>query len=1163
MGGDLGRTAGGNLPLNSQPGVKNGTSLNPITVLYVDDEPALLDPIRHFLERKGTFTVDTATSAKTALTRLARKRYDVIVSDYQMPGMNGIQFLKKLREDGNRVPFIIFTGKGHEDIVVEAYDAGADFYIPKGGNPRAMFLDLTQKISQIVTQRRSEDALLESEDRYRKLVEQSHDAIFIFQDSHITFANERVMEITGYTRDELYAMEIWNLLHPDDRRYLLDMLAKREKGLIVPNTYEVRILTKDGKTRYLEAAIAPLVSGGRESILGSVRDITERKTADEALRKSEEKYRSIFNTFDDLYYQTDMDGIITTLSPSCRRITGWDPEELVGTQVLNLYPFPTQRRMLLDHMFENGAVHDYEVILTNKKGEHLNVSVTSHVVRDETGKPVAIEGALRDITQRIRVEKALAVSEARYRSLADFLPVMVFETDTNGMLTFGNQMILPVFGIDPAAIGTAINVLDYIVPEEREMALANIRKLYAGVPRSSNEYTLLRKDGSTFPSMISANAILDDRTGKPVGMRGVIIDLSERKEAERALRESEELFRTVFNNANDAIFLYELTPAGKIGNYIMANTIACTTLGYTHDEILAITPCDVVARSYQERIPAITGEIRTHGHATFDSVYRRKDGSEFPVEVSAHAFEFHGRDVVLSVVRDISERKRMEEELIASEKYLKTIFNSVQTALVIIDPETHTVFDLNPAAVGLIGAAKEDLVGKPCQGAICVAQGGQCPVTDRKHRFENTEHILITATGAKVPVQKTILPVTISGRQYLLENISDITDRKRAEDAMQKAYFELEQKVDERTTELKKTTRYLEEEVAERTRVMEALRLSEEKYRSLVEQTSDLVFQISRDGRITYISPNVETILGYRPEEVLGRRPTEFMNGQGITEFLSLYYQTITEKKPIVGINLAFVDHAKKSHIFEINGTPHVDRENEVISFSGIARDVTERKALQDEIAASLKEKEILLKEIHHRVKNNMQVISSLLSLQAKLVKDQKSRDAIKESQNRVMSIALVHERLYQSKSLARISFPEYIRKMAENLFDSYSVRTDRIQLFINADDIFLPISKAIPVSLIINEMLSNSLKYAFPDNRTGSIRITFRKKGDRHLLIVQDDGVGLPPGFTLESTDTLGLQLVSSLVGQIQGDITYSGEKGAEFRIEFTIEPSAGDHND
>jgi PAS domain S-box-containing protein len=378
---------------------------------------------------------------------------------------------------------------------------------------------------------------------------------------------------------------------------------------------------------------------------------------------------------------------------------------------------------------------------------------------------------------------------------------------------------------------------------------------------------------------------------------------------------------------------------------------------------------------------------------------------------------------------------------------------------------------------------------------------------------------------------------------------------------MQTAYFDLEQKVDERTAELSRLTINLRDEIAERNRVMEALRISEEKYRSLVEQSNDLVFHINEQGLITYISPNCIAILGYDANEVLGKSPTMFMPESNRAIFHKLHENNISMRVPVSGIELSFFDRNRKLRIFEINGTPHFAHDGQFIGFSGIARDITDRKTLQDEISRSLKEKEILLKEIHHRVKNNMQVISSLLSLQAKMIKDTKSREAIQESQNRVMSIALVHEKLYQSKSLAEIDYREYIRRMVKNLLDSYGVQPGKIELVVEADEIVLPINKAIPVSLIINELLSNSLKYAFPHDQTGIIRIIFKREGEKYFLIVRDNGVGLPSGFRWDESETLGLQLVNSLVGQLAGTIAFSGDQGAEFRIEFTIEQSAGEH--
>ena len=215
--------------------------------------------------------------------------------------------------------------------------------------------------------------------------------------------------------------------------------------------------------------------------------------------KARKSTRSIFNTFDDLYYQTDMQGFITILSPSCKKITGWDASELTGHQVLDLYPFPEQMKMLLGEMFTNGAVHDYEVILKNKVGKHLNVSVTSHVIRDVNGNPLGIEGSLRDITGRKQVAEALHASEERYRTLADLLPVIVFETNISGILTFANRLTYPTFGIDTADVMSGVSVTEYIVPEQRKTAKENMENVFSGESRNSVEYTLQRKDGSCFP----------------------------------------------------------------------------------------------------------------------------------------------------------------------------------------------------------------------------------------------------------------------------------------------------------------------------------------------------------------------------------------------------------------------------------------------------------------------------------------------------------------------------------------------------------------------------------------------------------------------------------------------------------------------------------------
>lgn len=218
---------------------------------------------------------------------------------------------------------------------------------------------------------------------------------------------------------------------------------------------------------------------------------------------------------------------------------------------------------------------------------------------------------------------------------------------------------------------------------------------------------------------------------------------------------------------------------------------------------------------------------------------------------------------------------------------------------------------------------------------------------------------------------------------------------------------------------------------------------------------------------------------------------------------------------------------------------------------------------------AALREKEILLREIHHRVKNNLQVISSLLSLQADLVTDPRAIEMLKESQHRVRSMALVHEQLHRSPDLSRINFGEYVRSLTASLFSSYGIDSTRISLASRVADVFLPIDVAVPCGLMLQELVSNSIKHAFPGGRCGEIGIEMsrfpdrssagsRRGGSGWLLTVRDDGVGLPREASFETASSLGLRLVRILAEQLDGRVECLRRGGTEFRIRFKTDSSA-----
>ncbi|MBU4608513.1 MAG: sensor histidine kinase, partial [Methanobacterium sp.] len=219
--------------------------------------------------------------------------------------------------------------------------------------------------------------------------------------------------------------------------------------------------------------------------------------------------------------------------------------------------------------------------------------------------------------------------------------------------------------------------------------------------------------------------------------------------------------------------------------------------------------------------------------------------------------------------------------------------------------------------------------------------------------------------------------------------------------------------------------------------------------------------------------------------------------------------------------------------------------------FCTVVRDISDRKKAENILKNSLKEKEIMLREIHHRVKNNLQIISSLLNLQTNYVKDEEARDLFKESQNRIKSMSMIHESLYQSRDLTQVDFSIYISRLSSELFSSYGVNFNQIRLESDVEKINLDVNTAIPCGLIINELLSNAIKYAFP-HQEGVIKINFMKKADLYVLEVSDNGVGLPDDIDFTQTKSLGLRLVNSLVDQLDGTIHLDKTNGTCFIMEF-----------
>lgn len=341
---------------------------------------------------------------------------------------------------------------------------------------------------------------------------------------------------------------------------------------------------------------------------------------------------------------------------------------------------------------------------------------------------------------------------------------------------------------------------------------------------------------------------------------------------------------------------------------------------------------------------------------------------------------------------------------------------------------------------------------------------------------------------------------------------------------------------------------------AEHRRAEEALARSEARYRELVANLSEVVVELDMNGKIIYVSPQVEKLSGFRPEEIVGRTLADFIHPDMLSSGLEAISR-INAAEPMM--DFEFRTLHKDGHYIDVSISGRLVEEEGAQKIVGILKDITGRKQAEERMKAALRDKEVLLKEVHHRVKNNLQVIISLLSLQSRQVRDEAVLSAFRDSQSRIQSIALIHEKLYKSKDMARVDFSGYIRNLVPELLKTYGLEPGSISMDIRTEDVRLGIDTAVPCGLIINELVANSLKHAFPGGRKGSITIDFCSVGDNRIMIsVVDNGVGFPEGIDICKAETMGLKMVYNLTEQLGGKIELERKGGTTFKVTFNAEP-------
>jgi two-component system, cell cycle sensor histidine kinase and response regulator CckA len=545
----------------------------------------------------------------------------------------------------------------------------------------------------------------ESEAKYRLLVDHCSDLIWnlsaegVFLDLSPSWAR-----VTGYEPSSLIGTSFVPLVHPDDVGACFEYLHRIVDSKQVLQSPEYRVRHADGTWHWHRATSTPVIGPNGEyvSMVGLSRDITELKQADAALRVSEAKFREIFETIEDLYYETDSEGIITLLSPSVHRLTGWNEEDLIGKPAAMMYVDPNQKERLLGKLSEEGYVHDYELLLRRKDGGERHASLSARMIVDDDGRPAGVRGLLRDITDRKRAQNGLEESERKFRDLSEksFVGIYLIQDD---IFKYVNARFAEIHGYMVEEIINNKGPADFALPEDIPTVTENMRKRVSGEVESLHyDFRAITKNGE-----IRNVEIFGSRTvyqGKPAVI-GTLVDVSERKGTEEALKESESRFRALAENSPAAIFVIQGA------KYMYINPAFTRMTGYTFEDLSVMNFWDFIHPDMRDLIKE-RGMARQRQEDVphwYELKFVTKSGQVGFGDFGAALIDFQGKPAILGSVFDITERRRAEEALRESERKFRDMAEKSVAGIYLVQDGVFKY--ANPKFAEIFGYEVEEISG--------------------------------------------------------------------------------------------------------------------------------------------------------------------------------------------------------------------------------------------------------------------------------------------------------------------------------------------------------------------------------------------------------------------------------------------------------------------
>lgn len=645
---------------------------------------------------------------------------------------------------------------------------------------------------------------------------------------------------------------------------------------------------------------------------------------------------------------------------------------------------------------------------------------------------------------------------------------------------------------------------------------------------------------------------------KIIGLGEGSIQKSYYPELQKRLGELQK-FRSLLDQSNDAIFLLKF-PSGKIDD---VNESACNQLEYSYNEIINLSINDLLATDENldyKNFEDILSEFQNNKKMkkTFDAILKNSDQRKIPFEISISLVDFSGYYYVVVVARDISERIKSEQSLRESENFLQTIYKGIDLGVYVVNVTSDGDFrfeDINPACRFIKDIKSINIKNKTPEELM-----PHITLEKAAEMRANFEECLNSESSIQIEEQ-----IQVENQfQWFLTTLTPLKD----DQGMVNRIIGTSMNIDKL-----KTAEIQIKEHADNINILNKIIISSNKAKDLPSLLEDILDHVTNlmnfESAVIYMLDDykeysdiqfskgmptefIERIKKMTVKETLHRNASfngesvfidnyqEISNNEG---FLSLAKIPLISKDQIIG---SICVASKQRYYFTQEEKKLLES---IANESGTA---IARLLSEIEVKKSLNEKEVLLKEIHHRVKNNLQIISSLLNLQSNFIKDQEYLAVFRESQNRIKSMALIHEQLYQSLDLTHINFEEYMNDIVNHLIHAYASDLRRINIKKNIENVSMGIETAIPCGLIINEIISNALKHAFPDKQSGEVKIEFESVNNGYILTISDNGIGLPEDFDIEKSKSLGLKLVNMLIKQIDGTLEINKYAKTEFKIKF-----------